>query len=86
MWKLHLYLKTELQSKGYEVGVTRTNGAVDLGLEERGMKAAGYDMFISLHSNASNTESVNRIVVPVSYTHLDVYKRQVWTGDDQPCR
>lgn len=63
MWKLHLYLKTELQSKGYEVGVTRTNGAVDLGLEERGMKAAGYDMFISLHSNASNTESVNRIVV-----------------------
>ena len=43
--------------------MTRTNGAVDLGLEERGMKAAGYDMFISLHSNASNTESVNRIVV-----------------------
>ena len=70
MWQLHLYLKAELQSKGYDVGVTRTNGAVDLGLEARGMKAAGYDMFISLHSNApfdgqlsESQKAENRVVV-----------------------
>lgn len=62
-WKLHLYLKAELEGYGFEVITTRTEQAKDLGLYERGYKAKGCDLFLSLHSNACNTESVDRVVV-----------------------
>lgn len=63
MWKLCQYLKSELQSLGYDVGVTRTSSTTDTPVAERGAMAAGYDMFLSLHSNAVDDSTVNRVVV-----------------------
>lgn len=68
-WDLHLMLKEELEKyNGATVITTRTDETKDLGLEARGKKAKGCDLFISLHSNACDTESVDRPVViyPVS--------------------
>lgn len=60
MWILQSYLKAELQGYGFTIGQTRTlenqwldpdgNNSQDAFL--RGQKAEGYDLFISLHSNA----------------------------------
>ena len=58
-WKLHLYLKEELEAYGIEVITTRKNQATDLGLEERGKTAKGCDLFLSIHSNACNSTSVD---------------------------
>ena len=33
----------------------------------------------------SDCEAVSRALDPVSYTHLDVYKRQVWRGAAESC-
>lgn len=51
-WKFHLLLKAELEKYGVQVITTRTNKDIDLGLVARGRKAAGCDLFLSLHSNA----------------------------------
>lgn len=51
-WKLHLRLKIALEKLGFTVGVTRTKKAVDLDVYSRGQMAKGYDLFLSLHSNA----------------------------------
>lgn len=61
-WKLHLFLKDELLNRGFEVITTRPSQNEDLGLYERGFKSKGCDLFLSLHSNACGTESVDRIV------------------------
>lgn len=68
-WDLHLMLKEELEKyNGVTVITTRADETKDLGLEARGKTAKGCDLFISLHSNACDTESVDRPVViyPVS--------------------
>lgn len=75
MWNLHSHLKKELESLGVIVGVTRTKQAVDLSVAKRGAMAKGYDLLISLHSNACDTESVDRVVV-IPYQTLD------WTEID----
>lgn len=54
-------LKEELEKYGIEVGVTRTDQEKDLGLYDRGYKSRGYDLFLSLHSNAVGN-SVNESV------------------------
>lgn len=64
-WKLHLLLKKYLEQYGIEVIQTRSNQATDLGLIARGNKAKGCDLFLSIHSNACDTESVDRPVVIV---------------------
>jgi len=51
-WKLHLLLKAELEKYGITVITTRTEQAKDLSLTARGKKAAGCDLFLSIHSNA----------------------------------
>lgn len=51
-WKFHLLLKAELEAYGITVVTTRAEQSKDLGLEARGRKAAGCDLFLSLHSNA----------------------------------
>lgn len=66
-WKLTGYLKAELTKRGVEVGVTRTDINKDLELYTRGYKAKGYDMFISIHSNACGTESVDYPIVYRGY-------------------
>ena len=62
-WKLHLLLKKYLEEYGVEVITTRSKQTVDLGLLARGKKAEGCDLFLSIHSNACDTESVDRPVV-----------------------
>ena len=62
-WKLHLYLKEELEKYGFEVITTRTNKNEDLSLYNRGYRAKGCDLFLSLHSNACGTESVDYPVI-----------------------
>ena len=73
-WKLHLMLKEELEKYGFSVIVTRTDEEKDLALMARGQKAQGCDLFLSLHSNACDTESVDRAVViyPVSEAKKDL--------------
>lgn len=63
VWKLTQYEKAELERYGIEVWLTRTQQARDLALVTRGKKSEGADLFESNHSNACDTESVDRPVV-----------------------
>ncbi len=68
-WDLHLLLKAELEKRGFEVGTTRDDKQKDLDEYLRGEKARGYDLLLSLHSNAFiSGEKVQRVVVihPIS--------------------
>lgn len=56
-WTLAQKLKTRLIAYGFEVGLTRYNMDTDPELTERGRMAKGYDLFISLHSNAAASET-----------------------------
>lgn len=60
-WKLHLLLKAELEKYGIQVKTTRADKAKDLGLEARGKASKDCDLFISLHSNAAEAESVKYV-------------------------
>ena len=66
-FKLQTYLKAELEKYGFVVGVTKTSASQDVSLYNRGAKAKGYDLFLSLHSNACATPSVKRVVVIKGY-------------------
>lgn len=50
---LTLELKKELEKYGFKIGLTRNSIAQDPSLAARGLSAAGYDLFISVHSNAA---------------------------------
>ena len=52
MFKLAYYLKPELERYGIAVKVTRSKVTDDPALSTRGKAAKGYDLFLSLHSNA----------------------------------
>ena len=67
-WKLHLLLKAELEKYGIEVITTRASQDKDLALESRGKASKGCALFLSLHSNAADNESVD---YPVVYVMLD---------------
>lgn len=67
VWELCKYLKSELEKYGFKVDTTRTSRDKDLALYDRGYKSKGYDMFISLHSNACNDEQVDRVVIIKGY-------------------
>lgn len=71
-WDFHLLLKAELEKYGFEVGTTRKNKDDNPGLVDRGESSKGYDLFLSLHSNACATESVDR---------TDTYY-QIYNGDN----
>lgn len=58
-WKFHLLLKAELEKRGIEVITTRAEQAKDLDVYKRGQLAKGCDLFLSIHSNACGTESVD---------------------------
>jgi len=53
-WSLHQKLRDKLQAAGVEVICTREARGIDLDLVTRGKKAAGCDLFLSLHSNAGS--------------------------------
>lgn len=67
VWSLHLKLKAQLEARGFQVVTTRANIDTDLGVYERGTASKGCDVFISLHSNACGTESVDYPVVYRAY-------------------
>lgn len=74
MWELHLLLKTELEKYGFFVATTRDVQEKDLAVVKRGRAAKGYDLFISLHSNAvggSKGGNVNRVDVYTAYDNLN---------------
>lgn len=62
-WELQGYLKQELLAYGFIVGVTRTNKDTDVAVYNRGTMARGYDLLVSLHSNAASAESVKRVSI-----------------------
>lgn len=66
-WKFHLLLKAALEALGFEVGTTRANQENDRGLYDRGAASAGYDLFISIHSNAVGSGVNEGVDYPVAY-------------------
>lgn len=71
VWKLHLKLKAELETRGFEVITTRADIDTDLGVYKRGAASKGCNVFISIHSNACSTESVDYPVVYRAYDNLN---------------
>lgn len=67
VWALHLKLRAELEARGFEVITTRADINTDLSVYNRGAASKGCDVFISLHSNACSTESVDYPVVYRAY-------------------
>ena len=62
-WKLSEYLLAALRAYGIQADRTKTGINEAMSLWNRGRKADGYDLFISLHSDACGTESVDRCTV-----------------------
>lgn len=72
MWKLHLLLKKHLEKyDNVEVFQTRKEQKKDLAVAKRGECAKDCDIFISLHSNAANSSSVDRVDIFYSYQNLN---------------
>ena len=71
MWSLHLKLKTALEALGFEVVTTRASIDTKLDVYDRGAASKGCDVFLSLHSNACGTESVDYPVVYRAYDGLN---------------
>ena len=53
MWSLAGKLKAALEKRGFQAALTRQSIDDDPPLTERGRMSAGYDLFLSLHSNAA---------------------------------
>ena len=70
-WKFHKLLKAALEKRGISVGTTRDAQANDLALTTRGKKAAGYNLFISIHSNAVGSGVNNSVDYPVAITMVN---------------
>lgn len=62
MWRLYQFLRKELEAYGFVVGATKTKCDQVVTVTTRGRMAKGYDLLVSLHSNACNDASVNRPV------------------------
>lgn len=70
-WKLHKYLKNELEAFGIGVVTTREEQDADRGLYERGSASKGCSLFISIHSNAVGNGINESVDYPVAYVLLD---------------
>lgn len=66
-WKLAQYLKEELEARNVTVGLSRSSISANPSLYDRGYGAKGHDLFLSLHSNACGTESVDYPIVYRGY-------------------
>lgn len=62
MWRLYKILRPKLEKAGFIVGGTKTKCDQSLSVTARGRMARGYDVLISLHSNACDSPSVDRPV------------------------
>ena len=54
-WTYSQLLKERLEKYGVDVLLTRSNKEEDMGLQARGQMAVGRDLFISVHSNATDS-------------------------------
>lgn len=66
-WTYTQLLKKTLEEAGFQVDLTRTRANADPGLADRGGIAFGYDLFMSLHTNAgkgSGTEIYDDVTKP----------------------
>jgi N-acetylmuramoyl-L-alanine amidase len=70
-WKLHLKLKTYLESCGIKVVTTRKDQNENLGLTARGKKAAGCDLLISIHSNAVGDKINETVDYPIAFVPIN---------------
>jgi N-acetylmuramoyl-L-alanine amidase len=71
VWKLANYLADSLRSMGVLVGMTRTDINENPGLVERGHMASGYDLFVSVHTNATgNSQGSETANWPVCFTQV----------------
>ena len=70
-WKLHLMLKKYLEEYGIEVITTRATQGTELGLQARGNKAKGCDLFLSIHSNAVGSYVSETVDYPVVYVPIN---------------
>lgn len=80
MWKLHLLLKKHLENFGFDVLLTRSNQATDMSVAARGSLAKGCDLFLSLHSDASDSATVDRATVFYAYddfNHASALAKQI---------
>ena len=73
-WEYSLILKKELEKYGIVVGTTRPNKSDNPGLEARGKMAKGYDLFISLHSNAGPASAKGVEIFPDTKPVVDDHK------------
>ncbi len=72
MWVLCELLEKELSKYGFQVAKTRSLQEKDLAVYSRGKKAKGYDLFISLHSNAvSGNKSADWVDVYYAFDNLN---------------
>lgn len=78
-WTLSNYLKEELETLGVQADLTKTSLQDDPDLQPRGHMSAGYDFFLSVHSNAASYSSID-YPVAICYQNLD------WTTIDDTSR
>lgn len=62
MWRLYQFLRPALERRGFIVAGTKSRCDQSVDVVARGRMAHGYDVFISLHSNACADPSVDRPV------------------------
>ncbi|MCR4688069.1 MAG: N-acetylmuramoyl-L-alanine amidase [Saccharofermentans sp.] len=58
-WDFHLKLKASLEEYGFEVITTRSSSIPNPLPYDRGRKAVGCDLYISIHTNSSDNRRVN---------------------------
>lgn len=78
-WTLSNYLKEELEALGVQADLTKTSLEDDPDLQPRGHMSAGYDFFLSVHSNATSYSSID-YPIAICYQNLD------WTDIDDTSR
>lgn len=75
VWNITQFLAHKLEKAGFRVIKTRTDPNKDMGLSARGKASKGCDLFLSIHTNACGTESVDRseawVFSPDNTTNID---------------
>lgn len=71
VWRLAHYIVEELRRRGVLCGMTRANIDQNPGLVLRGQMAAGYDLFVSVHTNATgNSQGSEAANFPVCFVQV----------------
>lgn len=82
MWRLQGYLKPALESYGIKVDTTRKNQNENPGTEERGKRSKGYDLFLSLHTNAPGDDVPQSKWEDYDAPIMCVFQDLSWTNID----